>query len=284
MSGSLHVPSVSQADGHAVDTSDTVAAQHKQYGGQRSPRKAAGASMTDTGNQAAGVGGNPSIDDPNLVSAKGSHDSQSIDEERYEERVMAQPNPRGHITTENETTYEEIAPEQLMPPPGFQPFFTLVEDHETGEHYHPTVQYVFTDDDPEGLTAGLLHAIEQQTGQAEVEERIVILDMSSDGKTVQAASSLSPHWQPVQASVSQAPSWGGNSNDDQGRLMTRVSGQEVQLKSSSSTRRPVGTIDQLMFNFDKQLGTLDELLERRDDAEAQPSIQQEKVHNATDDA
>ena len=155
----------------------------------------------------------------------------------------------------------------------------MIEDVETGEHYHPTVQYVFTDDDPEHLTAGMLHAIEQQTGQAEEEERIVILDMSADGKTIEAASSLSPHWQSLQTSVSQAPSWGGTSQDDQGRLMIRASGQEVPPTLDKQTRRQVGTVDQLMVNFDKQLQTLDELLERDDDVHVQDPVQK-----ATDDA
>ncbi|KAK3675395.1 hypothetical protein LTR78_004905 [Recurvomyces mirabilis] len=225
MSVPFHNPSVSRADGPAVGTSNAVAAQWQQerYGGARLQHMAACASMTDTGNHAAGVIWNPSMEDPDGVSARGSHASQMVEKREDEERVIAQPGLAEDVTQGDETTYEEVMPEQLLPPPGFQPFFTLVEDHETGEHYHPTVQYVFTDDDPEDLTAGLLHAIEQQTGQAEVEERIVILDMLSDGKTVQVASSLSPHWQSLQASISQAPSWGGTSTDDQGRLMIRTS-------------------------------------------------------------
>lgn len=44
------------------------------------------------------------------------------------------------------------------PRPAFNPFFTLVEDATTSEHYHPTVHYIFSDDDTDILTDAALRA------------------------------------------------------------------------------------------------------------------------------
>jgi hypothetical protein len=46
------------------------------------------------------------------------------------------------------------------PEPEFQPFFTLIEDANSSEYYHPTVHYVFSDDDPELVTEAALRALE----------------------------------------------------------------------------------------------------------------------------
>ena len=48
-----------------------------------------------------------------------------------------------------QAAYSEPAVEEVPPPPDFKPFFTLIEDPETGDHHHPTVHYIFSDDDPE---------------------------------------------------------------------------------------------------------------------------------------
>lgn len=52
---------------------------------------------------------------------------------------------------------------QLLPPANFSPFFTLVEDAVTGEHHHPAVHYVFSDDDPELHTAVFMRALGDTT-------------------------------------------------------------------------------------------------------------------------
>ena len=41
----------------------------------------------------------------------------------------------------------------------FNPFFTLIEDTTTSEHFHPTVHYIFSDDDTEVLTEVSLEAL-----------------------------------------------------------------------------------------------------------------------------
>lgn len=44
----------------------------------------------------------------------------------------------------------------------FQPFFTLIEDKQTGEYHHPTVHYIFSDDDTDIVTAAALRSLEAQ--------------------------------------------------------------------------------------------------------------------------
>lgn len=47
------------------------------------------------------------------------------------------------------------------PPSSFQPFFTLIEDENSSEYYHPTVHYIFSDDDAEIVTEAALRALER---------------------------------------------------------------------------------------------------------------------------
>ncbi|KAH0848043.1 hypothetical protein AYO21_03594 [Fonsecaea monophora] len=47
-----------------------------------------------------------------------------------------------------------------LPIPSFQPFFTLIEDSVTNEHYHPTVHYIFADDDADIITEAALRSLE----------------------------------------------------------------------------------------------------------------------------
>jgi len=46
---------------------------------------------------------------------------------------------------------------------GFQPFFTLVEDAHTTDYHHPTVHYIFSDDDTDLVTEAALRTLEAQT-------------------------------------------------------------------------------------------------------------------------
>lgn len=53
---------------------------------------------------------------------------------------------------------QDGAPQQLT----FQPFFTLIEDIPTGEYHHPTVHYIFSDDDTDIITEAALRSLEAQ--------------------------------------------------------------------------------------------------------------------------
>jgi hypothetical protein len=46
------------------------------------------------------------------------------------------------------------------PDPDFKPFFTLIEDENSGDYHHPTVHYIFSDDDPDLITEASLRALQ----------------------------------------------------------------------------------------------------------------------------
>jgi hypothetical protein len=120
----------------------------------------------------------------------------------------------------------------LLPPPkppSFAPFYALILDPRTTSHAHPTVHYIFADDDDaDVLTDALLRSADAsssrsrdphsnpQSSAADVEERVVIIDFAADGKEVVSAVSLSAEWQGLRTSVSAAPSWQGAGGGDGG--------------------------------------------------------------------
>ncbi|KAK4547156.1 hypothetical protein LTR36_001377 [Oleoguttula mirabilis] len=165
---------------------------------------------------------------------------------------------------EHDSTYPDAPPEELLPPPDFQPFFTLVENPDTGEHHHPSVHYLFSDDDEEIMSDATLMAIDQAAAsgeQAEVEERIVVIDMAADGKSVVSATSLSSHWQALRTVIGQAPSWGDSSDAaDKGRML-KLSGQgALDVASQKDNRTKVDRMEELAIRFGERLASLDEVL------------------------
>ncbi|EED19105.1 anaphase promoting complex subunit Apc11, putative [Talaromyces stipitatus ATCC 10500] len=46
------------------------------------------------------------------------------------------------------------------PAPNFKPFFTLIEDANSSDYHHPTVHYIFSDDDAELMTEASLRVLE----------------------------------------------------------------------------------------------------------------------------
>ena len=166
---------------------------------------------------------------------------------------------------DEEMPYPEPSSEQtLLPPPNFGPFFALVEDLTSGEHYHPYVHYVFADDDPVIMTAASMrgmglndakylphNTLENHGGEHEqsheeredhdlhidsplpppipgIREHYLIVDIGADGRTVIDAQSLSSAWQITNASVRPAQSF-VESLPDQG-FMLRIEGVEVPSK------------------------------------------------------
>ncbi|KAH9826883.1 hypothetical protein Tdes44962_MAKER03270 [Teratosphaeria destructans] len=159
-----------------------------------------------------------------------------------------------------EFSYQEPAADQILPPTDFRPFFTLVEDPESGEVHHPAVHYVFTDDDQDILTDAALAAIdgpESSHGETGADERFLFVNIGADGKTVLNATSLSPQWQNVKATMRQAPSWGQTDTEGEAGLMLRVSGQETQ---STKGLRQAANLDELARTFGEKLDGLEEIL------------------------
>lgn len=176
--------------------------------------------------------------------------------------------------------HEEDAPypgsgaaEDLLPPPDFRPFFTLIEDSATGDYHHPTVHYIFSDDDADDLTNAMLAAIEQQArsstdAQAETEERMLLLEVTPDGKAITSAASLHPRWQALKVNVAQAPSWGGASAEGgDGRLMLTISGHEAE---SESRAEGLTAVEDLVKTFNEQVESLDEIVGKHGETTAMP--------------
>jgi hypothetical protein len=171
--------------------------------------------------------------------------------------------------------YPEPSSEQpLLPPPNFRPFFTLIEDTTSGEHYHPYVHYVFADDDPTIVTAASMRALglddtqylpqDAQDGRerrrtqgseegsdqdAPVEsplpppipgmrEHYLIIDVDADGRTVVDAQSLSSEWQITDTGIRTAPSFDEES-PDQGHML-RIEGIEIPDKDKGKGKGPAG--------------------------------------------
>lgn len=120
-----------------------------------------------------------------------------------------------------------------MAPVDFKPFFTLVEDTQTGEHYHPHIQYIFADGDPDAVTLSIIES-SQGHDHPDPDHRVILLDVDADGKTIQRAHCLNSSWHVLEAAVSQAPSWNEASpeNATQG-MMLKITGQGQQPLTSS---------------------------------------------------
>ncbi|KAL5358641.1 hypothetical protein BJX96DRAFT_45643 [Aspergillus floccosus] len=79
------------------------------------------------------------------------------------------PLPEEHHSHEHTTHFSSMIPEddehekltEVLRPP-FQPFFTLIEDSNTSEYYHPTVHYIFSDDDADIVTEAALRSLETE--------------------------------------------------------------------------------------------------------------------------
>lgn len=182
--------------------------------------------------------------------------------------------PPEEAAADDDIPYPEPSSEQtLLPPPNFRPFFALVEDSNSGEHYHPYVHYVFADDDPVTVTAASMrgmglddtqylprdasegHEDPDQVGEEEaghespvesplpppipgVREHYLIVDVAADGRTVVDAQSLSSSWQITNASTRTAPSF-DESAIDQG-LMLRIEGVEIPSKKKGKGKGQPG--------------------------------------------
>lgn len=169
-------------------------------------------------------------------------------------------------------SYIEPHDGQLLPPAIFRPFFTLIEEAETGEHHHPSVHYVFSDDDPDIITSAVVESLyaEQRTEKRDVpmQERFVLLDVASDGRTIASAQSLGSSWQISNTVVSQAPSWTDAGPDQAlGGLMLRVKGTEGYRKSKDQDEKKsqqdvVAGMEAVIGVYEDRLAQLEKFVKR----------------------
>ncbi len=93
-------------------------------------------------------------DDPIVASHQqySKRPSLTLNDPEYSEHAVAESENYGHGVAAQPSTSEPI--------PSFHPFFTLIEDTVTNEHHHPTVHYIFADDDTDIITEAALRSLE----------------------------------------------------------------------------------------------------------------------------
>jgi hypothetical protein len=195
----------------------------------------------------------------------------------FEDPSPHDDHPKSHqaeqaAEADDEIPYPEPGSEHtLLPPPNFNPFFTIVEDTTTGDHHHPFVHYVFADDDPAIVTAAAMRSLglddtkylpqpddERQETQGEDDqevqepavesplpppivgsrERFMIIDIAADGHTIVGAQSMSPDWQITSANVRTAPSFDEGA-PDRGHML-KIEGVEVPGKNKGKAKGQPG--------------------------------------------
>ncbi|PSK50396.1 hypothetical protein B9Z65_340 [Elsinoe australis] len=143
-------------------------------------------------------------------------------------------------------SYQSAPEGQLLPPANFRPFFTLVEDGNSGELYHPAVHYIFSDDDPDTLTSSIIDTFQPES--EDPNHKLVLVDVGEDGRTIKSAHSLSSSWQVSQASIVPAPSWTetGPEATTEG-LMLKIEGAEAKKLAvkEKSTEEPEDIVQRM---------------------------------------
>ncbi|KAL5332842.1 hypothetical protein BJX70DRAFT_392675 [Aspergillus crustosus] len=83
-----------------------------------------------------------------------THDTQ----DEHLSPQLAAENP-SHLAEQDEHAHHgPPSPSQILT----QPFFTLIEDTHTSEYYHPTVHYIFSDDDTDIVTEAALRSLDSE--------------------------------------------------------------------------------------------------------------------------
>lgn len=134
----------------------------------------------------------------------------------------------------------------------FNPLFIVIEDPVTGEHHHPYIHYIFSDDsDSEMLTNALLHNLDpqlaleapdddQNNGSRTLDyqtnsDRVLIIDLDENGRNVVSAQSLSSDYQIIDTQISVAPTFNNGSAPEEAGLMLRISGVESRPAKNEAT-------------------------------------------------
>ncbi|KAL2151515.1 hypothetical protein VTH82DRAFT_6613 [Thermothelomyces myriococcoides] len=162
------------------------------------------------------------------IASRASRSSLRREVERQEGQAYNRPtsvtHSRPHTPHTTAAPVEEPAraPSPSPPPqptqPPFSPVFALLSStsHSTNRQtvHHPTVHYIFADDDPEILTAALAHHHQgvyndsNEEGTSVPPNRGVLLDMEptadGSGYEVTWASSLTPDWAVTSATITRS--------------------------------------------------------------------------------
>jgi hypothetical protein len=183
-----------------------------------------------------------------------SHSQVSHHQSPLVNRVLAQPRFKMMDPIDaNQQPDPADAVELEQQPPPFAPIYTLVNNTSTRTTHHPRVHYIFSDDDPDLLTQALAQQhdanMHESSSNPAINNRAVILDVGTDaegGYNVSWASSLSPSWAVLDASLSRisppsSDTESGNGANDSPkkseRLMLRIEGVESGAMASERELR-----------------------------------------------
>jgi hypothetical protein len=123
------------------------------------------------------------------------------------------------------------------------------------------------------VTSAIVDAIDQEQAESSADqparERLILLHVGPDGKTVNDAQSLSSQWQILKTTVGQAPSWADDvSRKDTSGLMLNIQGMESRkLKLQPNRRRNsqediMARVEAMIGGYTDCLKTLDSIIKR----------------------
>jgi hypothetical protein len=149
------------------------------------------------------------------------------------------------------------------PSTSFAPFFTLITSTNSTTTHHPTVHYIFSDDDTDVLTDALLHIADRAeappptASKSEAKERYIVVNINESGETVRQAYSLTGDWQVLTAEVGKAPTREG---EESGGMMLRVEGTEgVKVEEAGAVGEE--GLERLVSVFERRLAEMKRVLE-----------------------
>jgi len=177
----------------------------------------------------------------------------------------------------------------------FQPFFTLIEDSVTNEHHHPTVHYIFADDDSDIIAEAACRSLEaldpsqRASGQHHEDPRLpppiaggrehyLVLDVhprfqaqaQDSGPTaptyeVVSAQSFSSDWQVLRSSITTAPTIGEGEDD---ALMLRIEGRGNTPGGVPATAEKE-SMEEMIERFQRRLEDIRQVMEATPTGEGQ---------------
>ncbi|KAL2268186.1 hypothetical protein VTJ83DRAFT_3032 [Remersonia thermophila] len=198
---------------------------------------------------------------PSVVAARGSR--SSLRQDQIPEHYPVAHSPPHSL---DETGGVPLVPDggglpvQPSPPPPFSPIFTLIASTSQATNkqtiHHPTVHYIFADDDPEILTAALAHhhgSAQHEEGDDHNEtqgsgtrtppDRGVLLDVepTADGSGYEVvwASSLTPDWAATSARFSRTEAGTGADGFAAGALGSSLVLKIEGVSLEPSSQRPL---------------------------------------------
>jgi hypothetical protein len=125
--------------------------------------------------------------------------------------------------------------------------FTMIQD-EAGDHHHPHVHYIFSDDNKDVVTGAVVETLSTQSvknnsTRAGVEkEHYIILDLDSTSHHVVAAQSLSADWQVSSTDLIEAPSFADEQTSTKTRRMLKIRGFSAPGSVSVASQDPAAVL------------------------------------------